>query len=181
MGFFDWVFSRAQKDIERVLEVRGELREHEQVPQPSYRSGSPYGDSTKLHEDIARLVTGANFPENRAFYGRIGVEYFERCEALRILPAHDAIVTQMIGAATGLYAGERYIMENIPNPALYQGTVAAGQFRDMLLAQQAKLIHPEATLTAMKQALVECFVVITRRLPWDPLESTCRHASLSIL
>ena len=125
----------------------------------------PHGSSTKLYEDNARLVKAANLPDQQEFAASVGKAYFKRCDALRLTPAHDAIILEMLPVAEGLYAAERKLTEIIPNPTPYDGTVGGGQLRDMLLAQQAKLIDPQAMLAAMTHSLVECFIAITRHLP----------------
>ena len=82
-------------------------------------------------------------------------------------PRFDVGMAMLEASSSPLFAVERF-KDLPPDPSQfgYHGDFEAlGHLRDILLRHQRKLLDPQRTLDALRQAFVDCLVDITRQLP----------------
>ncbi len=158
MGWFSKPSSQlnffAQREKERLEAVNKALQ-------------GPFGDNATLYSNTKALLEAAQLPDPTTFCKRVGRRFIQRCDERGIALPHHDLGFQMFGAAAALYAAER-LTDLPPNPAAYSNfgdTAVIGQMRDLLLNAQRKLAIPDKTLDLLENAIVDCLLIITARLP----------------
>ena len=137
------------------------------LPDVWHALDGPHGDNATLYRRTAALAEAANFPDAETFAKKTLVEFMDRCDQQTMLYPRFDIGMAMLGAIAALYSVERF-KDLPPDPSQfgYHGDFEAlGHLRDILLRHQRKLLDPQRTLNALRQAFVDCLVDITRQLP----------------